>query len=100
MKKNPVGGEFDCEHTFHPTFSGSSNTITIKKSYTSNWNELEQQLRRFWPSIYITKQNGEEYEDVPKEVEDSGKSKEAYQKKYTKETEKKKGWGNLSTLAF
>ena len=26
-------------------------TITIKKSHTSNRNQLEQQQRRFWPSI-------------------------------------------------
>ena len=48
----------------------------------------------------MQEQNGEEYEDGAEEIEDSGKKKQADQRKYTKETEKKKGWGNLSALAF
>ena len=60
--------------------------------HISNGNDLEQHKEDSDHLSKLQEQNVEEYEDGAEEIEDSGKKKtQAYQRKYTKETEKKKG---------
>ena len=76
----------------------SSKIITIKKiiHMKSKWVWIATKKIL---TIYLNCKNKME-KNTKKQQEKRKKKKQADQRKYTKETEKNKGWGNLSALAF